>query len=118
VPGVVLETSPGDVILLDEHLFHASEGGAERLQWRVDYVLDPTTPVEEESVRSYLASVFPSDWDGGYDVDAYPSYDDHWLASDRRCVARLHQLGAVERARVQEANMRAARRGTNARGSS
>jgi hypothetical protein len=62
-------------------------------------------------VRSYLASVFPADWDGGYDVDAHPSYDDQWLESGRRCVARLHQLGAVVRARAQEANMRAARHG-------
>jgi hypothetical protein len=109
--AVVLETRPGDVILLDEHLFHSSEGGDERLQWRVDYVLDPTTPGAEETVRSYLASIFPADWDGGYDVDANPSYEDHWLESGRRCVARLRHLGAVDLARAQEANMRGARRG-------
>ena len=41
VPAHVVATEPGDLILLDEHLFHASFGGRTRRQWRVDFVKAP-----------------------------------------------------------------------------
>ena len=40
--GVTLASQLGDVIVFDEHLFHASAGGSIRHQWRVDYLLRPT----------------------------------------------------------------------------
>jgi hypothetical protein len=39
VPGVVVETSPGDVIAFDAHLIHASEGGEKRMAWTIEYLV-------------------------------------------------------------------------------
>jgi hypothetical protein len=102
VPAVALATQPGDVIVFDEHLVHASAGGTVRRQWRVDYFRDPTAPAEEAAVRAYIARVFPPDWDGGYDVERFPSYGPAWLESSRPAVARLRELGAYELASAQE----------------
>jgi len=108
-PGLVIETDPGDVVCFDEHLLHASTGGRDRRQWRVDYVEDPDGPEAFAAVEAYLAALFSPDWDGGYDVDAYPSYDADWRASGRPGVARLGELGAYAAAEVQEANARSRR---------
>lgn len=106
---LALETRPGDLIVMDERLFHASAGGVARLQWRVDYVRAPTSPEEVEEARALLASIFTPDWDGGYDPDVAPTYDEAWLASSRPSVARLEALGVHAMARAQEAAMRARR---------
>ncbi|HWW53940.1 MAG TPA: phytanoyl-CoA dioxygenase family protein [Acidimicrobiales bacterium] len=110
LPGYPVETEPGDVIVFDEHLYHASAGGRERRQWRVDYVIDAVGTEEEAEARAYYAGVFPADWDGGYDVDRFPSYGPHWLASGRPSVSRLGQLGVYEAAGRQEAYARSQRR--------
>jgi hypothetical protein len=102
LPAFPIPTRPGDVIAFDEHLRHASAGGRVRRQWRVDFVADPLGPEQEQVVKSYLARVFPSDWDGGYDVDRYPSYGEHWLGLDRPWIDRLGQLGAYDAAATQE----------------
>jgi hypothetical protein len=70
---------------------------------RVDYVRDPVGSKEEARVRSYFASIFPPEWDGGYDVDQYPSYGPDWLASGRPAVARLSELGVYDLTDTQEA---------------
>jgi hypothetical protein len=110
LPAYVVDTDPGDVIVMDEHLHHASAGGHNRRQWRVDYVVDPTGTEEESAVRAYFASVFLPDWDGGYDVDRYPTYGTHWLGSGRPWVERLGQLGVYDRAGAEEAFARSRRR--------
>jgi hypothetical protein len=110
LPAFAIATSPGDVIALDEHLYHASVGGEERLQWRVDYVRAPTTEEGETEVRRYFARVFDPGWDGGHDPDAAPSYDADWLASGRPAVDELRRLGVYELANAQEAVMRSRRR--------
>jgi len=102
LPGVSIVTRPGDVIVFDEHLVHASAGGSVRRQWRVDYAAEPRSAADEAALRSYLARIFPPDWDGGYDVDRFPSYGSEWLASGRPAVERLRRLGAYELASVQE----------------
>ncbi len=113
LPGYAIGTEPGDVIAFDEHLLHGSAGGTNRRQWRVDYVRDPVGFDEGAKVRSYFANIFPPDWDGGYDVDRYPSYGPDWLASGGPAVARLRELGVYDLADKQEAFMRShARRGT------
>jgi hypothetical protein len=109
LPGHVVDTDPGDVIVFDEHLFHASAGGGPRRQWRVDYVEDPDGPEAEAHVRAYYAGVFPPRWDGGYDVDRHPTYPPYWKAGGRPWVTRLEQLGAYEAAEAQEAFTRAQR---------
>jgi hypothetical protein len=105
------------VIVMDEHLWHASLGGRVRRQWRVDYFADPAAdPASEAAVReakAYLADTYPPDWDGGYDSDRYPTYGPYWLASGRPAVARLRQLGAVDLSHAEEAGARAARAARN-----
>lgn len=101
--GIAVETDPGDIIAFDEHLFHSSVGGHDRRQWRVDYVVDPTTPDAEASVCAWYARQHPPDWDGGYDVDRYPSYGPDWLESGRSWVARMAALGVYEAAAKEEA---------------
>jgi hypothetical protein len=103
VPGFVVETEPGDLVVLDEHLHHASVGGAARRQWRVDYVIDPVDPEEEAEVRAYYAEVYALGWDGGYDAEAFPTYGSSWRSSGRACLERLTALGAHAAATAQEA---------------
>jgi hypothetical protein len=110
LPATALETEPGDVIAFDEHLYHASAGGGVRRQWRVDYLRDPRSPAEEAAVRAFLGRIFPPDWDGGYDVDRFPSFGPGWLGSGRAAVERLRKLGAYELASAQEGFTRAQRR--------
>jgi hypothetical protein len=107
--GVAIPTAPGDVIVFDERLWHASFGGTDRRQWRVDFVVDPMTPHEEAAVRGYFAGTYVADWDGGYDVDRYPTYGPHWLASGRPAVDRLRALGVYELAAAEEAFARSRR---------
>jgi len=106
VPGFVVASEPGDVIVLDEHLYHASDGGVARRQWRVDYVIDPVGEAQEAAVLAFYAAVYPADWDGGYDADAYPTYGRSWLESGRPYLRRLTDLGAHAAATAQEAGAR------------
>lgn len=108
-PDVAVETEPGDVIAFDERLLHASMGGRNRRQWRVDFVPDPATPEAEARVRAWYARQHPPDWDGGYDVERYPSYGPHWLALSRSFVARLQELGVYDAAAREEAFARSRR---------
>jgi len=109
LPAHVLETEPGDVIVFDEHLFHASFGGGTRRQWRVDYIRDPASPEEKEQAKAYLRELYRPDWDGGYNVDRYPSYGSDWRDSGRPSVKRLEALGVYELAAKQEAFARSRR---------
>ena len=109
LPSHAILTDPGDIIVFDEHLFHASFGGEIRRQWRVDYIADPANAEAEEQARVYFRELYRPDWDGGYDVDRYPSYGSDWVQSPRRAVARLEALGVYELAARQEAFSRSRR---------
>jgi hypothetical protein len=109
VVGSAVSTMPGDVIAFDEHLFHSSDGGCDRRQWRIDFVADPMGPDEEVTVRCYFAGIFPLEWDGGYDVDRYPSYGEEWRRSARPWTDRLRRLGVYGLADDEEHWMRAHR---------
>jgi hypothetical protein len=110
LPAHVVATEPGDMIVFDEHLFHSSCGGGIRRQWRADYVSDPTSAEAEGHTRSYFSAIFPSNWDGYYDVERYPSYGPDWQNSGRVSVSRLEELGVYEFASRQEEFMRSRRR--------
>ena len=101
LPAFPLETAPGDVIVFDEHLFHASAGGRDRRQWRVDFTADPVG-AEETTARAYFSAVFPPRWEGAYDVDRYPSYGRHWQSRPQPWVARLAELGVYTMAAAGE----------------
>ena len=103
--GVALATEPGDAIAFDEHLLHASDGGGGgvRRQWRVDFLRAPEGPDEEAAVRRYYAGNFSPDWDGGYDVEAFPTYGLQWRATcDPATDAALDALGAYAAAAAEE----------------
>ena len=110
LPHHIVATEPGDMILIDEHLFHASFGGGTRRQWRVDYLTVPMGAEAENRTKSYFANIYAPDWDGGYDVDRYPSYGPDWRNSNRMAVAQLEALGVYELAATQEAFTRSKRR--------
>lgn len=107
--GEAIATMPGDIIAFDEHLWHSSVGGHDRRQWRVDFVADPVSTEEEERVHSYFEEIFQPGWDGGYDVDRYPSYGAHWQRSGRPWIDRLREFGAYELASDEETSARAHR---------
>ncbi|HZT65681.1 MAG TPA: phytanoyl-CoA dioxygenase family protein [Acidimicrobiales bacterium] len=100
-PGVALETRPGDVIVFDEHLVHGSLGGSERRQWRVDYVIDPNGPAEEQLVRGYFGQIFRPG-SPGYDARRFPSYGHSWRAMAHPWVRRLDELGVYRMAAALE----------------
>jgi Phytanoyl-CoA dioxygenase (PhyH) len=110
LPAQVVVTEPGDLLLLNEHLFHASFGGGIRRQWRVDFVQAPLDADAERITQSYFADIYPPDWDGGYDVDRYPTYGLDWRNSSRPSAAQLDALGVYELASAQEAFTRTRRR--------
>lgn len=106
LPGHVLATDPGDVILMDEHVLHASFGGSARRQWRVDYLRVPVRSEEVIRTKSYFDSLYEREWDGGYDVDRFPSYGPDWRRSGRAAVTQLEALGVYEAASAHEAFIR------------
>ena len=57
----------------------------------------------EAELAEYFAAQHSPDWDGGYDVEHYPSYGPAWRALDARWDARLGALGAYEAGRIEEA---------------
>jgi hypothetical protein len=108
--GVAVETDPGDVIAFHERLVHGSAGGGIRRQWRVDFLAEPADADQRAAARRYLALLFATGWDGGYDVDRFPSYGERWRRSDRPSVAVLDELGAFDLAARQEDWVRRTRR--------
>lgn len=106
-PGLALPTTPGDAIVFDERLYHASAGGRLRRQWRIDLVAD--LPDHDDGLRRWFAAQHAPGWDGGYDVDRFPSYGPAWRALDPRWDRRLAELGAYDHAAAEEAFARARR---------
>lgn len=97
LPAHMIVSRPGDGIVIDEHLWHASVDGHNRHQWSAGYVLDPDTAEEELAVGAYLSSQFLPDDHLDYDPTDYPHYgvalrggSSRWLAQ----LERLERLGA------------------------
>jgi hypothetical protein len=96
----VIETMPGDVIVMDERAMHSSAGGGERRQWRVDFIVDPRDATEEEMARVWYVGVFPTDGSAPvYDAERYPSFGPYWQSLDRPWTKRLRELGVYELSR-------------------
>lgn len=101
IPSFVCETQPGDVVVFDGKLYHASTGGRDRLQWSVVYVRDvtehDTTDANREALNAWFAE--GPTWDGS----VYPA-GTTWLSSEwfhddapspvkRRWLKRFGELG-------------------------
>jgi Phytanoyl-CoA dioxygenase (PhyH) len=92
LPLYVAETRPGDVIAFDWHVRHTSVRGRDRRQWTVSYVRDPATAEETASFTDVVVDgnlAFLLDDLDDYDHEAYPPYDDHWLAPDPADAGRV-----------------------------
>jgi hypothetical protein len=100
--GEAIETEPGDVLVFDEHLWHSSVGGRTRRQWRIDFIGDPETDEEEALARQYFAQIFSVGWNGGYDVDRFPSYGRYLRDAGLPWVDRLRELRALDAADGEE----------------
>ena len=96
---VAVPTRPGDAIILDERLVHASVGGSMRRQWRVDYIADGS---DAAAVAAWYAGQFSPNWDAGYDVDRYPSFGANWRTAHPEWSRRLLALGAISAAEAEE----------------
>lgn len=100
--GEAIETEPGDVLVFDEHLWHSSVGGRMRRQWRIDFIADPENAEEEALTRQYIDQIFQVGWDGGYDVDRFPSYGSYLQEAGLPWVDRLRELGVLDAANGEE----------------
>src|SRR5687767_14970990 len=60
-------------------------------------------PTRRQITKAYFANIYPAEWDGGYDVDRYPSYGAHFRNSGRPAAAHLERLGVFDLADRQEA---------------
>jgi hypothetical protein len=97
VPFTAVETTPGDVIAFDLHLFHASAGGSNRLAWTIEYLPWPGlgSPTRLEATRAAIIDIVDYDHKN-YDRDRWPTWRD-WAAGASRSASR--QI-AVERLRL------------------
>ena len=96
VPCVVLETEPGDVIAFDQHLWHSSSGGQQRLAWTVEYLPWPG-PGDQDRMRTTRELILDC---ADFDVDGWPAWRE-WVAgatspSRRLAVERLRLLGVLD----------------------
>jgi ectoine hydroxylase-related dioxygenase (phytanoyl-CoA dioxygenase family) len=95
--GTALETVPGDVIVLDEHLIHGSSRGRDRRQWRVDFLVDPCDQDEHSAAAGWFDQSIPDERHDPAYTEHYPSYGPYWQAHYGRWTARLRELGVFER---------------------
>jgi hypothetical protein len=99
VPGVVVESRPGDVIAFDLHTFHASFGGRDRLAWAIEYLVVPEDDAAREKTLRWMNDGFEQSF-RGFDRERYPAWRD-WLAKrptdERRAVVieRLRAAGVL-----------------------
>ncbi|HKA02812.1 MAG TPA: alpha/beta fold hydrolase [Acidimicrobiales bacterium] len=97
----VLATVPGDLIVFDEHVEHASFNGCNRLQWSASYVADDGR--DDAALARYLAGQFGVGGNLGYDVERYPYYGTHFRRTFPAVwVQRLDHLGAFAAAALEE----------------
>lgn len=75
-PGIVLDSAPGDVIVFDVNLWHASLSGRDRLQWSASYVATPRDEREAAVARDYIVSFLSAGHE--YDTERYPYFDPDW----------------------------------------
>ena len=80
VPAYVCEADPGDAVLFDKRIFHATwGGGVDRHACAVGYYAYPRTPAETEVMRHIAAGFFGSERFGSGPLDTQPWED--WTAN-------------------------------------
>src|SRR5882757_7729768 len=103
VPAHIIASRPGDVIVFDEKLWHASVDGRYRLQWSTSYVIDPVIEAEDAQLREYLAGQFIPGMTLDYDPAHYPHFGDLFRAvCPPRWATQLDRLGAFAAAAAEQ----------------
>ena len=95
MPTHVLVSRPGDLLVLDERVWHCSRAVRRRRQWGMTYVTAPRTPREAGLVRRFFKAEFQPASVRGYDGSRFPYYDSEWLRSHGDCMRALDELGAT-----------------------
>lgn len=95
LPGIALETEPGDVIAFDPRVHHSAWGGAARLRWSVDFVSLPS-PSDSKAVKETRGLIEElSDWPT---TETWPTWSE-WAAGTsprrRAAVEKLTWLGVL-----------------------
>ena len=87
-PHVVVETSPGDVVAVDEHLRQCARGGTPRLSWTIAYFPWPGLgqPDRLEALRRMVADDVEFDHED-YDRERWPVWQE-WAAGASRSPSR------------------------------
>jgi len=99
----VISSRPGDVIVFDEKLWHASVDGQYRLQWSTSYVIDPVTSDDDAQVAEYLRGQFVPGMKLDYDPAHYPHFGGLFRAvCPPRWVTQLDRLGALAAAAAEQ----------------
>lgn len=99
-PGVPMESEPGDLLALDERLWHASAGTGARTQWRIDFLAEPRDDAELALARGYVARILGGPPPVAYDTARYSSVRPEWWTST---AARAVEIEA--RARAHDASI-------------
>lgn len=95
VPGVALETAPGDVIVFNPRCHHGSWGGTQRLRWSVDFVRMPPN-VDADAARKTRSLIEElSDWPT---TDRWPTWNQWTTGTSQRrrdAMTKLRSLGVL-----------------------
>ena len=96
VPGFSIESEPGDVIVFDHRLSHASRGGrGDRRLGAVVYYHNPTTPEEEKALRLAFHKRKKSDLEK-FDLRVGSWYDAAWWSTADASPRRLRWRQRLE----------------------
>ncbi len=96
VPGVVVESRPGDVVPFDLHTFHASFGGRDRLAWTIEYLALPRDDASRAKAHRWMDGSFEQGF-RGFDRQRSPAWRD-WRENPtghRRRAAVIERLRAA-----------------------
>jgi len=95
MPTHAVVSRPGDLIVLDERVWHCSMAAPRRRQWGMTYVAAPRTPREAGLVRRFFKAEFQPASVRGYDGSRFPYYDAEWLGAHADWTRELDELGAT-----------------------
>lgn len=98
LPAVVCASTPGDVVVFDLRLWHASHGGGDdRRMCTIEFVRNPRTASERARLLEQMDSLLQQVDRSWGDRQGYPWFDQDWLAAEHRSdmVGRLREYGLL-----------------------
>ena len=94
VPAHVVQSAPGDLIILDEHVWHCSAARVRRRQWGVTYAI-ATPGVDDVELLRFFRGEFVDPVARGYDGQRFPYLSETWLERDHSRRDWLERLGVT-----------------------